>query len=179
MDNGHPQTRGIEGALKAVLKTIDENVDTKRTDLPVQGEEELSGHIMSLLKSNRDLRAALTEQSRNPNMGWQLNAISDLKRLYEVIDGALEVLNATPQATEQYPVLGKLQQDLEETNFALATSLPSYMAIMGTLQKQQQQQQDQNANPTTTTLTLTNGDEVGPAAGGGGGGVSPAIDSVA
>lgn len=130
---------------------------------------ELYNNIMSLLKSNRELRAELTEQNRNPNMNWQLNAISDLKRLYEVIDGALEVLNATPAVIEQYPALSKLQKDLEETNFTLATTLPSYMAIMVSLQR------DQNANPTSVSLTG--------AGGGGGGGVeekaSAAIDSMA
>lgn len=130
-------------------------------------EVELYNNIMSLLKSNRELRAELTEQNRNPNMNWQLNAISDLKRLYEVIDGALEVLNATPAVIEQYPALSKLQKDLEETNFTLATTLPSYMAIMVSLQR------DQNANPTSVSLT---------GAGGGGGGeekASAAIDSMA
>lgn len=132
-------------------------------------EVELYNNIMSLLKSNRELRAELTEQNRNPNMNWQLNAISDLKRLYEVIDGALEVLNATPAVIEQYPALSKLQKDLEETNFTLATTLPSYMAIMVSLQR------DQNANPTSVSLTGAGG-------GGGGGGeekASAAIDSMA
>lgn len=137
-------------------------------------EGELYNNIMSLLKSNRELRAELSEQNRNPNINWQLNAISDLKRLYEVIDGALEVLNdATPTVIDQYPALGKLQQDLEETNFTLATTLPSYMAIMVSLQ-----QRDQNANPTTGgSVTLAGGGDEEKATGGGG--ASPAIDSMA
>lgn len=137
-------------------------------------EGELYNNIMSLLKSNRELRAELSEQNRNPNINWQLNAISDLKRLYEVIDGALEVLNdATPAVIDQYPALGKLQQDLEETNFTLATTLPSYMAIMVSLQ-----QRDQNANPTTGgSVTLAGGGDEEKATGGGG--ASPAIDSMA
>lgn len=172
--------------LKAVLRNID-NVECQKISETTEGE--LYHNIMSLLKSNRELRAELTEQNRNPNMNWQLEAISDLKRLYEVIDGALEVLNGTPAVIEQYPALSKLQKDLEETNFALADSLPSYMAIMVTLQ--QQRNQDQNANPTVTLSINGNG------GGGGGGGVgdgvadekskaanggeatSPAIDSMA
>lgn len=164
LDNSNPnlhQTRGIEGVLKAVLRNID-NVECKKVSEQTEGE--LYNNIMSLLKSNRELRAELTEQTRNPDMDWQLSAISDLKRLYEVIDGALEVLNATPAVIAQYPALGKLQKDLEETNFALATSLPSYMAIMVSLQ-----QRDQNANP-TNTLNIS---------GGGGGVEENAIDSVA
>lgn len=147
--------------MKAVLRNID-NVECKKVSEQTEGE--LYNNIMSLLKSNRELRAELTEQTRNPDMDWQLSAISDLKRLYEVIDGALEVLNATPAVIAQYPALGKLQKDLEETNFALATSLPSYMAIMVSLQ-----QRDQNANP-TNTLNIS---------GGGGGVEENAIDSVA
>lgn len=170
--------------LKAVLRNID-NVECQKISETTEGE--LFHNIMSLLKSNRELRAELTEQNRNPNMNWQLEAISDLKRLYEVIDGALEVLNGTPAVIEQYPALSKLQKDLEETNFALADSLPSYMAIMVTLQRNQ----DQNANPTVTLSINGNGggggggggdgvaDEKSKAANGGGEATSPAIDSMA
>lgn len=166
--------------LKAVLRNID-NVECQKISETTEGE--LYHNIMSLLKSNRELRAELTEQNRNPNMNWQLEAISDLKRLYEVIDGALEVLNGTPAVIEQYPALSKLQKDLEETNFALADSLPSYMAIMVTLQRNQ----DQNANPTVTLSINGNGgggggdgvaDEKSKAANGGEA-TSPAIDSMA
>lgn len=164
--------------LKAVLRNID-NVECQKISETTEGE--LYHNIMSLLKSNRELRAELTEQNRNPNMNWQLEAISDLKRLYEVIDGALEVLNGTPAVIEQYPALSKLQKDLEETNFALADSLPSYMAIMVTLQRNQ----DQNANPTVTLSINGNGggdgvaDEKSKTANRGGEATSPAIDSMA
>lgn len=171
-NNPHQTTRGIEGVLRAVLRNIDNgSADCKNKTGGDMTEGELYNNIMSLLKSNRELRAELTEQNRNPNMNWQLSAISDLKRLYEVIDSALEVLNATPAVIVQYPALSKLQKDLEETNFALATSLPSYMAIMVSLQR------DQNANPTATTVSLAGGGagEEKAAAGG----ASPAIDSMA
>lgn len=157
LDNG--QTRAIEDVLKTIMVNID-NGDRKNSD-SVEGE--LYNKIMCLLKSNRELRAELTEQKRNPN--WQLNAVSDLKRLYEVIDSALEVLNSTPAVIDQYPALSKLQKDLEETNFTLATTLPSYMAIMVS------QQCDQNANPTTLSLVT---DEKTPSSA-----ASPAIDSMA
>lgn len=161
LDN-NGQTRAIEDVLKTIMVNID-NGDRKNID-SIEGE--LYSKIMGLLKSNRELRAELTEQKRNPN--WQLNAVSDLKRLYEVIDSALEVLNSTPAVIEQYPALSQLQKDLEETNFTLATTLPSYMAIMVS------QQCDQNANPATLSLVSDEKTKKPSAAA-----ASPAIDSVA
>lgn len=160
LDNGHP-TKRIEDVLKAVLRYIDttNSAEYRKEDSPTGGGE-LYKNIMSLLKSNRDLRAELTEQKRvNPNnMSWQLNAISDLKRLYEVIDRALEVLNAEPFVIAQHPALSQLQKDLEETNFTLANTIPSYMAIVVSLQR------DHNANSAgSTTVTLINGNNNGDA----------------
>lgn len=107
-------------------------------------------------------------EMNNNTQKWQYNAISDLKRLYEAIDRALEILNTNQTIVQQYPELLKLQQDLEETNFTLATTLPSYTAII---------QRDLNANPTQdadaieTNKNTTNGSNNNNG--------SPVIDSMA
>lgn len=157
------QTEGMEQFLKALIVKLSSTDNWKGEAL---GEGELYHHIVSLLKSNRELR---TELTGNPNMNWQLNAISDLKRLYEAIDGALEVLSSAQDVVKQYPALMQLQKDLEETNFTLATTLPSYMAMVSVVPSPTPTPRDLNANPTVTLVAddkTTNGG-------------SPAIDSMA
>ncbi|XP_049830632.1 ribosome-binding protein 1 isoform X1 [Schistocerca gregaria] len=51
-------------------------------------------------------------------------AMQEVRRQYEVIDGALETLQGIQGVVMQCPSLAKLQQDLEETNFHCLTTLP-------------------------------------------------------
>ncbi|XP_052873810.1 uncharacterized protein LOC128279129 [Anopheles cruzii] len=51
-------------------------------------------------------------------------ALSEAKRQYEAIDRALETLDSVKSIVQQTPALMELQRDLEETNFASASSFP-------------------------------------------------------
>ncbi|PSN34421.1 hypothetical protein C0J52_16623 [Blattella germanica] len=51
-------------------------------------------------------------------------AATEVRRQYEAIDSALETLHSVQGVVVQCPPLAKLQQDLEETNFQSASSLP-------------------------------------------------------
>jgi len=51
-------------------------------------------------------------------------AAAEVRRQYEAIDSALETLHSIQGVVMQCPSLVKLQQDLEETNFHCASSLP-------------------------------------------------------
>ncbi|ETN59589.1 cornetto [Anopheles darlingi] len=51
-------------------------------------------------------------------------ALSEAKRQYEAIDRALETLDSVKTIVQQTPALMELQRDLEETNFASASSFP-------------------------------------------------------
>lgn len=51
-------------------------------------------------------------------------AVTEVRRQYEAIDSALETLHSIQGVVRQCPSLVKLQQDLEETNFQCASSLP-------------------------------------------------------
>ncbi|XP_046989176.1 AF4/FMR2 family member lilli [Schistocerca americana] len=51
-------------------------------------------------------------------------AMQEVRRQYEVIDGALETLQGIQGVVMQCPSLAKLQQELEETNFHCLTTLP-------------------------------------------------------
>ncbi|XP_058066259.1 uncharacterized protein LOC131215879 [Anopheles bellator] len=51
-------------------------------------------------------------------------ALSEAKRQYDAIDRALETLDSVKSIVQQTPALMELQRDLEETNFASASSFP-------------------------------------------------------
>lgn len=51
-------------------------------------------------------------------------AATEVRRQYEAIDSALETLHSVQGVVLQCPPLAKLQQDLEETNFQSASSMP-------------------------------------------------------
>ncbi|XP_049297655.1 uncharacterized protein LOC125771268 [Anopheles funestus] len=51
-------------------------------------------------------------------------ALNEAKRQYEAIDRALETLDSVKSIVQETPALMELQRDLEETNFASASSFP-------------------------------------------------------
>lgn len=119
----------------------------------VQNEKTADGDLMNRIMELFACGGRNAEMMMNNNNNqryWQQNAISDLKQLYEAIDAALDILNTNQEIVKQYPMLLKLQKDLEETNFTLFdTTLPSYtMAMVAATMKQ-----DMNANPTTMSLS--------------------------
>lgn len=79
-----------------------------------------------LLQKERQLND-LTDNMSNTKLlmtaSWH-KAVTETKRQYDAIDRALETLNNIQFLVKDYPELSQLQQDLEETNFKSASSLP-------------------------------------------------------
>lgn len=62
------------------------------------------------------------EKSKNALLSNLRKAMSEIKKHYDVIDGALETLHSLQSIIQQYPPLVKLQRELEELNFQSASS---------------------------------------------------------
>ncbi|PNF19621.1 hypothetical protein B7P43_G01091 [Cryptotermes secundus] len=77
-------------------------------------------------------------------------AVTEVRRQYEAIDSALETLHSMQGVVRQCPSLMKLQQDLEETNFQCASSLPIIAADLNA-----------NAPPVVTRNGTHNGESNG------------------
>uniref|UniRef100_A0A182XA35 Cornetto n=1 Tax=Anopheles quadriannulatus TaxID=34691 RepID=A0A182XA35_ANOQN len=101
-------------------------------------EQELSQFIVQACTEIPKLKAKLFEKEQqlatmasNATSGsnfvmtasWH-QALSEAKRQYEAIDRALETLDSIKAIVQQTPALMELQRDLEETNFASASSFP-------------------------------------------------------
>uniref|UniRef100_A0A182WJI0 Cornetto n=1 Tax=Anopheles minimus TaxID=112268 RepID=A0A182WJI0_9DIPT len=101
-------------------------------------EQELSQFIVQACTEIPKLKAKLFEKEQqlatmtsNATNGanfvmtasWH-QALNEAKRQYEAIDRALETLDSVKTIVQQTPALMELQRDLEETNFASASSFP-------------------------------------------------------
>uniref|UniRef100_A0A182PRB7 Cornetto n=1 Tax=Anopheles epiroticus TaxID=199890 RepID=A0A182PRB7_9DIPT len=101
-------------------------------------EQELSQFIVQACTEIPKLKAKLFEKEQqlatmasNATNGtnfvmtasWH-QALNEAKRQYEAIDRALETLDSVKSIVQQTPALMELQRDLEETNFASASSFP-------------------------------------------------------
>uniref|UniRef100_A0A182NKJ4 Cornetto n=1 Tax=Anopheles dirus TaxID=7168 RepID=A0A182NKJ4_9DIPT len=101
-------------------------------------EQELSQFIVQACTEIPKLKAKLYEKEQqlatmasNATTGanfvmtasWH-QALNEAKRQYEAIDRALETLDSVKLIVQQTPALQELQRDLEETNFASASSFP-------------------------------------------------------
>ncbi|XP_050073424.1 myosin-4 [Anopheles maculipalpis] len=101
-------------------------------------EQELSQFIVHACTEIPKLKAKLYEKEQqlatmasNATNGanfvmtasWH-QALNEAKRQYEAIDRALETLDSVKSVVQQTPALMELQRDLEETNFASASSFP-------------------------------------------------------
>uniref|UniRef100_A0A182SGK2 Uncharacterized protein n=1 Tax=Anopheles maculatus TaxID=74869 RepID=A0A182SGK2_9DIPT len=101
-------------------------------------EQELSQFIVQACTEIPKLKAKLYEKEQqlatmasNATNGanfvmtasWH-QALNEAKRQYEAIDRALETLDSVKSVVQQTPALMELQRDLEETNFASASSFP-------------------------------------------------------
>ncbi|XP_053662144.1 myosin-4 [Anopheles marshallii] len=101
-------------------------------------EQELSQFIVQACTEIPKLKAKLYEKEQqlatmvsNATNGANLvmtaswhQALNEAKRQYEAIDRALETLDSVKSIVQQTPALMELQRDLEETNFASASSFP-------------------------------------------------------
>ncbi|KFB53028.1 AGAP007336-PA-like protein [Anopheles sinensis] len=80
-----------------------------------------------LYEKEQQLAKMASNASNSPNIvmtaSWH-QALSEAKRQYEAIDRALETLDSVKSIVQQTPALMELQRDLEETNFASASSFP-------------------------------------------------------
>ncbi|XP_075221018.1 microtubule-binding protein cornetto [Lycorma delicatula] len=66
-------------------------------------------------------KLCLTKQLLTDN--WH-QAMNEVRRQYEAIDTALEMMQSVQGIVQQNPILSKVQQNLEETNFQCASMLP-------------------------------------------------------
>uniref|UniRef100_A0A182J017 Cornetto n=1 Tax=Anopheles atroparvus TaxID=41427 RepID=A0A182J017_ANOAO len=101
-------------------------------------EQELSEYIVQacteipklktlLYEKEQQLATMASNAANSPNIvmtaSWH-QALNEAKRQYEAIDRALETLDSVKSIVQQTPALMELQRDLEETNFASASSFP-------------------------------------------------------
>lgn len=100
--------------LQSQLKS-NEITDNQVTDV----KDRLGDKEIQLNELGRKL--CLTKQLLTDN--WH-QAMSEVRRQYDAIDNALEMLQSVQGIVQQSPVLSKVQQDLEETNFRCASMLP-------------------------------------------------------
>ncbi|XP_069672096.1 uro-adherence factor A isoform X2 [Periplaneta americana] len=92
----------------------------------VTARGEIPGLKEKLAEKEQQLNEIGQKYSLNKQIlteNWH-QAATEVRRQYEAIDSALETLHSIQGVVMQCPSLAKLQQDLEETNFQCASSLP-------------------------------------------------------
>ncbi|XP_053674764.1 uncharacterized protein LOC128725070 [Anopheles nili] len=93
----------------------------------VQACTEIPKLKTKLFEKEQQLATMASNASNGANLmmtaSWH-QALNEAKRQYEAIDRALETLDSVKSIVQQTPALAELQRDLEETNFASASSFP-------------------------------------------------------
>lgn len=117
------------------VKNINETMDTlkneiKELKLKLQQTEKSSLQVESLQKELKEREKQLDESEKKFELAQELltnnwhKAMSEVRRLYEAIDSALELMQGAGDEVERSAVLSKVRRELEETNFHCSTTLP-------------------------------------------------------
>ncbi|XP_066908058.1 uncharacterized protein corn [Halyomorpha halys] len=117
------------------VKNINETMDTlkneiKELKLKLQQTEKSSLQVESLQKELKEREKQLNESEKKFELAQELltnnwhKAMSEVRRLYEAIDSALELMQGAGDEVERSAVLSKVRRELEETNFRCSTTLP-------------------------------------------------------